>query len=443
MRYPAFCVFFLLFACLGRAIAGRMTPAPVTPDEARFARPFVLMTSQFSAAPHGCGTIAKNARVAALGNAGAIRVALDADQATAKQFTCLRFDFSGSGKFTKQFTARLSTRQGAGGNQLSTIVPHTFSVPIHGRITPVTVSGIYQPLPKGCLVYLYLATALQGVCRFAGKSHPVRLVFGSGSLGCGNSWPLIAARKGFDRIGAFGDMLIVDPGAGKKPRYGYYGHPMQVDGAWYTLKLSADGATLNASPFTGPKGAITFDYSHWDASLLGKRYYFDLTGTSNTAIVPADSYTILDFHGYPAGSGNASTCCIQLADIAGTGKEIIVPARGKIHANVGAGILAHINVVQNQRNLTFLLVMTDPLGNPLSAVTLANGAAGAEKIPFEVVDAQGQSCYHGDFAHAGGGYTPCSWQAPETIHGTLTARITELKLPPFKVTLNATQFAVN
>ncbi len=360
MRLQGFAVFLLLFVSIRFATAGTVTPVAVAPSDLQFSRPVMLQPTDFSKAPPGCGTIAKSALIARIGAGSAVRVAFDADTAAAGQFTCLRFDFTGAGKFSKVDTLGL-TLQGNGAAAAGQIAPHTFHVQLHGRMIPVTVLGQVERNANGCFAYLYITTAVGGVCHFAGNSYPVRLINSDGSLHFGNKWQLISYKKGSDRIGKNGDVLVVT-GSGKQALQGFYGQPMQVDGAWYTLQLNADASALTATPFTAPTGTLQFDYPCWETQLVGEKYYFALSGNSSTTTVPADNYRVAVFRGSPTPNSQQNGAWVTVT-AANDGADIAVAPASKTHVGIGSGISASVKVMQNQRNIAFTLVFKDALGN--------------------------------------------------------------------------------
>ena len=96
----------------------------------------------------------------------------------------------------------------------------------------------------------------QGKCRFGKKVHMVRLHDGDGNLRMNDPAPpsLPVLR---------GDEITIDPrlaeGKVTCAAYGYYGHPIVVDGRLWNLTVSDDSTKVAAAPYDGPTGSIRID----------------------------------------------------------------------------------------------------------------------------------------------------------------------------------------
>ena len=175
-------VILLLLGSMAFATTAQMTPATLNQQELmQFGSPIFLNSNQFNWASTNCGTIAKHALVAKLSPQSSISVALDANTANATELNCIRFDFTGSGKFSKKFTETVQF-QAQGEMKYGRSDVQTFTVPLQGQQVPITVMGQCQHSSAGYVLILWVATALQGKCPFADKSYSVRLVNSDGSL---------------------------------------------------------------------------------------------------------------------------------------------------------------------------------------------------------------------------------------------------------------------
>ena len=200
--------------------------------------------------------------------------------------------------------------------------------------------------------------------------------------------------------------MLLDPAAGTPPPqdinkqityyplHSSYGNPLQVDGAWYTLALSAEQDTITVAPFTGPTGTLQFDFPCWEAELSGQTYHLHLVGNTATTTVPVDSYKFDEFQGFPDTASAANVISVG----ENTAKALRVDADSKVHVGAGADITARINVTQQHRDLNFTYELKDALGNDILRLTGTDPSSnGADNVPFDVFNAAGKSVYHGSF----------------------------------------------
>ena len=264
------------------------------PYQALLNTPLVASGKGLVKAPPSAGTHSPQALLAKFSGKGfTFRAALDADSAAAQRFTCLRLAFSEAAPFAADTTVELTPLYATNTQFAAQFGPQTFNVPLNGRTLPVTVAGSYTQDNSGGRLTLALATALQGACAFAEQTHAVRLVSGDNSLQPGSPFPPTVAdiaAKGFHG----GDTVVVDTGDGtfSNSIRAFYGHPLQVDGHWYTLALTPDASAFIATPFTGATGSITMNQGRWEAILLGKTHLLHLTGDAGTFTIPADQYRV-------------------------------------------------------------------------------------------------------------------------------------------------------
>ena len=90
------------------------------------------------------------------------------------------------------------------------------------------------------------------------------------------------------------DDIWLDGGEGGRfQKIGMVGQPLQVDGKWYDLTVSADQSKVAVAATKGPFGKIKMDADEWSAFLIGPDRALKLTGGKGAVEVPAGKYAVL------------------------------------------------------------------------------------------------------------------------------------------------------
>ncbi len=384
MRIVSISLLLLLATAVSVMAEGGLVAVGSNPYGALLNAPLIVKNKQLQKAA-GIGTVSPKALAANFTyNGFAIRAALDADPPTAPCFTRVHLAFITGGQVNADTVLQLTPLYTINERSVSTFGPQQISVALNGRDVPVTVAGSYTEEKGGRQLALSIATALQGSCTFGAKDHLVRLI-GENTLQPGQIFP--AMLSGISGKGSKGgDTLLVDVGDGTFTQSvrAFYGYPVNVNNAWYTVALNADGSGFTAAPFTGKLGTIGMNRDQWDAVFIGSKYLLHLCGSAGQFSVPADQYRIYLLP--PSSSCNAEglPALLNATDINGNGRQYAVAA-GQNETIIPASNTSRVQVNAMGPNITFMLAGLNGLGSG--------------DIPFTVYDACGNTLFSSTFEH--------------------------------------------
>ena len=376
MRILLACSLFLLaaplFAAVGKVtfVAGQgMVYMNVQP--AQFAKPV-----------NATGLVAPIARVASVPfNGGTLAIALDADTAAGTQFTRVRLDFTGAGKFTPEYT--LETQQAQG--DFCQFTPRDFTLKIGSRTLPVNVSGYLNGPANQQFLSLNMGTEARATCAFGAKTYTVHIIDANGNWHFGDPTPIMTVP--IVQNSPAGDSVMVDSGDSRNsmPVNGCYGQPIAVDGRWYNIAITPDESTITVTPFTGPTGTIVLKAKHWMGVFIGAKYMVCINGNEQRHSIPVDNYHLIQFQDIP--DGNAQP--LFISDNEGKGKVFSIKANAVTTIDLGSSVNASVGVQQDGRNLTFSLKATTSTGFPMGQL--------GNSISFAVTDKVGNKVYKNTF----------------------------------------------
>ena len=393
------CWLLFLIAALTVFAGKGLTPVAVQSGFVGWSEPLRAMDKQLTPAPADCGTVSPKALVAEFPiYQGKIRVAIDSDKADAAGFNRIRFDFTGTGKFTEENSVAMQISN-AGASSYGQFGPANFTVQVAGRRIPVQARGSTCFAKNGNMLTLFFSNALQGGATFGRQVHAVRIVDANSNLHPGDKFPHFRLKDLLKNTVHPGDALVVDIGDGsfRKTVTQFFGQPIAVNGKWYTVGLSADTSALVVKPFAGKLGTMKLPGAKWQAWLLGSTYFLQLTGDRQPMTVPADSYQFLTYQETvpnAKGPGNATL----YSGFSGNGKEprIFAMQADKLTAPaIGSPIIARVQVTQRGRECTFSLSMTDR-GGAMAGVDVP-GSTGANQYSFAIYNARGHKIHTGVF----------------------------------------------
>jgi len=282
-------------------------------------------------------------------DAVSVSVAIDGEARDAKVLDVLRLDFTGAGAF--QDAARIKLKLSTSTTELSGEIhasrielklstsmfgPLAVKIRWNGVERPVMVTGIYHSFAAGnrrrkntgC-VSLIVHMATQGTCRFGEKTHAVRLFDQDRSYVCGGR-PKRHRLMRSARSYPMGDTVLIDFGDGS---FGagaeefYCWQPLFVDGKWYRLKVSDDGAKVRAEPIAVKTGRIECSATKWSAVLSGKGGFLRIVGDAAGAVAPVGGYSAIEAREWsaPDAKGRRGVIVYQYSTAA-VQKGLIIPA---------------------------------------------------------------------------------------------------------------------
>jgi hypothetical protein len=375
---------------------------------------FMAMTRDardFRPAPADCGTVNPNAKLITLHAAGmiglsdeaAMVVALDSAKADDKVLDVLRLDAAGTGKFTAEASIPLkwSTTEGM---SMAAIQPQTFRLTRGGRQVPVTVRGNLNSTASGPeSVYLQLGACLEGECAFGEKVRTVRIVDATGNLKMTDP-AKVTLKNGVPAGVAMGDTIMIeaDASAGNSPfsappdadgkRFGLsgsYGQPAFVDGKWYDVAVSADGAKVTATPAKGPFGRIKLDAEQWLAVLISAEHFLVLEAGQSPVEVPVGKYVVMQSQL----TKNKSMAILGDYSNLAEGKAVMfeVVADKVVDSPFGAPFTTRVEAKPVGRTVTLTPILKDSGGRSVSR--LMSMEPNAKSGQFEVYAPDGKLVY--------------------------------------------------
>ncbi len=391
-------------------------------------------------APADCGTVNPNAKLITLhgvglagpDNARTIVVALDSAKADDKVLDVLRFDASGTGKFTAEASIPLKWHRlagkgafiigGADGRTLvgstdsgeqaaqpqgesASIEPQTFKVTRYGRQVPVMVRGNLTTMASApAAVFLQIGSCLEGTCAFGDQVRAVRIIDTTGNQKMTDP-TTVTLKNGAPAGIVTGDALMIEtdardgnplfssPAEADGKRFGapgFYGQPAFVDGKWYDVTISADGAKVTAAPTKGPFGRIKLGADQWLALLVSAEHVLAIEAGKDAVEVPAGKYAVIQSQMVK----NKSVAIV--GDYAGMaqGKAMTlfeVAADKSIENPFGLPFTTRVEAAVAGRTVTLTPTIRDSGGRSVGRLAATDPEAKAGQ--FEVCDAAGKVVY--------------------------------------------------
>ena len=345
-------------------------------------------TSFFRDPDAGSGTVNPHAVVCQVGNPlRVIYVAIDSAKPDATAPDLLRIALDGP-KFQNAAVAELK-RDGP----TNTIAPKTVELRFGDRTVKAMVSGSYYKQAENRYLSLDIGTALEGQCKIGQKSYAVRVIDGNANFEFGDECGYTDGRW------RQGDTVVIDTGEGdfkKSVVKGFYGQPLKVGQAWYTVSLAKDGKSLLAEQLKAETGKLKIDQEQWSATLANAetKVPMKLSGGKEAVEVPAGKYLLLTYtvkvapdKKHPFGGS------VLVND--GGGKTITVAAGKTADLVIGPPLVAQIVADKKGDVVTLSLEVKDAGG---LAVVLSSGSPTGEPS-FTVTDAAGKEVYSGKLSY--------------------------------------------
>ena len=350
----------------------------------------------FATAAEGCGTVSPQAVVATIrGGPLVVMVAIDSKTAGAKAPDIVRFDFSGEGTFNNDLVAPLEiVRYVPGQGQTYRFGPATFPLQWDGRALPVTVQGQYAKHNEGRYVTLALGAAVQADCLFGAKTHPVRIIDGNSNLRLGDE------AKATDGGAAGGDTIAVDLGDGKfdsdkAVQRVLYGQYVLVDGVWYDVKLSGDGAKIEAKALDLKTGRLKIDHDEYGLTLAGDKHMLRPSGGREPIAVPAGRYRIIEYRQYAEDAvGGKGTIWCRPGSSGTEANTIEVLPEELTELKIGTPLVASAQARQSAGVVSFSLVLVDAAGLTVGDLRIPQKGRPPEP-QIKIFDQAGKLVYSG------------------------------------------------
>jgi hypothetical protein len=335
-------VMFLAASAYGAV--GDLAPKTCNPFQAGGWMVWMAGGQDVKPAPADCGTVSPKARTITLrGNGPPLLVAIDAAKADDKFLNVVRIDADGTGKFTAEASISFSW-PAADGTGAADIGPATLTLVRDGRKVPVEVRGSAASNATGVVsLFLQFGSCLEGQCAFGDKVRGVRIVDVTGNFRMDDA-AKVTVKDGTVRGITRGDAVQVDDGKGAFVPVGSVGQPVRVDGAWYDVAVSADGAQVSATALKGPFGKIKIDADKWTAMLIGPEHVFSLSGGNDPVEVPAGKYAV------QMASVSKSGASMAISDsrlVEGKAEMFEVAADKTVENPFGSPLTARVEVAQN------------------------------------------------------------------------------------------------
>lgn len=371
---PTLCIAVLvILAAVPPALAGPVTPVSCDAETALQARPMYVMGLKVTKGVPGL--VHSQAVVGTLrGNGWSCSVAIDAAKADAKAPDVLRLDFSGKGDFTKAVTLPLkptTTGPKPTGYFDATVGQGEINATINGQTVPAQVAGQYIKSGNFRRLQIMLGTGVEGKVAFGGKEMTVRIVDGDRDLKAGKAWQ--KRKLGRNVAVVPGDTVAVDVGGGKT-RKACYGSPIEIGGAWYDVKLSADGKAIAASPVAVTGGKLSVKHPMWKTMLIGEKYVLPMEGGAEPVSVPAGQYDLRGYEEFSAPDAQDRRAQLMVTVRPGLSTSKVTVEAGKTtELAIGSPLKGSIAASKSGRNVRLSLRLTDAAGRPVAALVTAKG----------------------------------------------------------------------
>jgi len=374
------------------APAGEVAPVACDPSAALDYQPRTSVYGMASKPAEGSGAVDAKAVVLMIHSpAGQIAVAVDSAKPDAKAADTLRFDFTGKGQFAGAPTVPIKPPPGRG--YQTAFGPQTVQAALPGGTIPVTVHGQYIKSDDFRYMTLHIGTAVQGKGRFGKRVLPVRIIDGNGNLKAGDTW------RTSGRSTRRGDTLAIDLGDGsftKDVRKACYGSPIEVDGAWYSVGMAADGKTLTVNPIDVKLGKIHIKQPKWSCMLVGQKHLLYLAGGDEPVAVPVDTYLVTRYQQWSTATASGQRAHLKCTDFTTRGAEraMVAVEAGKTAAvEIGSPLTASIHArSRSNGKVSLSLSLTDAAQRSVSSLTLPNGRR-PDPPKVTVRDADGKTVY--------------------------------------------------
>ena len=340
MRHRAIPVAGVLVACILPAAAAYAAEAgilkPVACDPADGPPlPSIYIGATMDKAPGTDAGIGPKAKVGTAASGG-LTVAMAADFRDGDaDADVIHLDFAGQGKFdakkgirlVKQYSSRTDYYQATFGPAKATVVRD-------GKTFPLCVRGRYYCYKTRHRAYLVVTAAVAGKCSFGGKLVDVRFMDCTGNFRFGDE-PTSQSRGG---TRPNGDMMLI---GGVKV---VCGQPVEVDGKWYKVSVSADGAKATAERTEVSAGKLAGSAGRWEAALAGgDNKALMVSGGRDPVAVPAGTYRLMYYQEFsaPDASGGRATVLSGLSEYSrGKSPTITIAAGETARLDVGSPLTA-------------------------------------------------------------------------------------------------------
>ncbi len=392
------CAILLTLAVSSLAQAAAEPVKPVACDPALVMEPRVIRAYGFNPAKRqpGDGIVHPKAVTAKLPGTGLpIHVAIDSDGADTGTLNVLRLDFGGAGKFAGNLAASLKLPGPVKRGRRVRFGPATLRVIRNGKTIPLMVKGSYITHSDiDHQLRLQLGTALESICTFGNKRRTVRLVDGDTNLTCTDKAARAPKPGGLNGH----DTVVVYDEDGSLIK-GYYGHPILVDGTWYDVTLSADGAKIVVSPTDVEMATLKIAQQGWTARLFGEKHILNFRGSDKPIAIPADRYTFGQFRQLSSPDAKGRTGSFGLTWMRNYRKrgqadrKFRAVAGETAEVSIGTPLTARADASVDGRTVKFTLTILDVSGAEVDRVTLPRGNWAKPK--FQILDENGKVVHSG------------------------------------------------
>ena len=344
----------------------------------------------------GSGIVHPKAVIAKLPGTGMpVYVAIDSNDPDIETLDLLRLDFSGTGKFAGKLTASMRLPGPVKRGRRASIGPWVLAVTRDGKNIPITVKGSYiTHSDTDHQLRLQLGTALESTCTFGSKRRRVCLVDGSTNLTCTDRAARAAKPGG---LNSHDTVVVYDDD--NSPIKGYYGHPILVDGTWYDVALSADGAKITVRATDVEMATLKIAQQKWTARLFGEKYILNFSGSDKPIVIPADRYTIGQFRQLSAPNEKGRTGSFGLTWLRNyrkrgqKDKKFRAVAGETVEVSIGTPLTARADASVDGRTVKLTFTVLDVSGAKVDRVVLPSGNWAQPK--FRILNGKGKVVHSG------------------------------------------------
>jgi len=371
-----------------------------------------------------------------------LAVALDSRTPESPHYDVLRFDAKGRGDFENALEIPWvymsfdpppdEAREYAFGHP-------SVSLKVGHRTVQAGVAAEFRERRGQRTFKMNLYTCSSGQCLFDKKAHNLLLFDADGSLRVDDAYR-VAVPVGHNYSAGEGDVLVVDPVEGPYRRlaWGYYGHPLLVDGALYDVSVSKDGEGVGATPYEGKTGFVRIDHPYWEAEFANNASALVLYGGPAPVPVPPGRYRVLRYMEWSPSDAEQRDPLKLWRPKSAAGEELWVEieAGQTTEILIGSPITGRLAVMQKDRTLHFRLDPMDVSGRP--GLTVRWGGW-MPRGTVHVRDASGQTIkiLRGGLTGKG-----IQWPVPPGLKGAFSASV-EVEAGPFPTAVERAEFAVN
>jgi hypothetical protein len=238
-----------------------------------------------------------------------VRAAADYSNASAEKADLLWVDLTGKGKFgAKGRLAMTKMPNASSTTYCATCGPASLPASHDGRDFLVGVRGYYYGYGERHRASLAMVVVVQGKCRFGSKLLPIRFVDSGGNFRFDDRSKIEPKSPRPPAI----DLVLVDTGDGTfggSVVRACYGQPVLVNGAWYDVRISADGTKATAQPTKVTAGLLAVPSKQWEISLVSDGRPTMVSGGAEPVPVPAGSYQLVHYREWSAPDANGRRAC--------------------------------------------------------------------------------------------------------------------------------------